>query len=436
MPRPSPGVAPPATEDLMEELRQLRAENARLRAQVEVEREERELLRFLVDSLPDFVSYVDRDLHYRFCNRRYAEIAGRAAERVVGMHASDVLGEEALRHIQPHVERALLGEWVQYEEHIDYRFGADQYVDVQYVPRFGPASEVQGFGVVVRNITAERKAQEALRENAANLENRVRERTEALRRSNEALERENEARKTAEQAVRQKGEQLRRLARSLIEAQEMERRNLSRELHDDIGQILTAVRAHASVIRNQHSSSDEVCPRSAQTIMDLSGHLYESVHRIMRRLRPRALDDLGLAAALQSCVDGAGLQASGIAGHASIGTGLEGVDETVAIAAYRLLQEALTNVVRHAAARNVWIRVVRRKLGRGSGPNARDLLRVSVEDDGRGLPEEGVQPQRLGLLGIEERIQGLGGDLVIRNRPAGGVVLRATIPVGKGEHDG
>lgn len=429
MQRPSPGVGPEAVDDLLEEVRQLREENARLRAELEVEREERRLLRFLVDALPDFVSYVDRDLHYRFCNRRYAEIAGRSAERVAGMHASEVLGEDALRHIQPHVERALGGELVQYEEYIDYRFGADQYVDVQYVPRLGPDSEVQGFGVVVRNITAERKAQEALRENAATLESRVHERTEALRRLNDALEQENEARKTAEQAVRQKREQLRRLARSLIEAQEMERRNLSRELHDDIGQILTAVRAHASVIRNQHSSSDEVCPRSAQTIMDLSGHLYESVHRIMRRLRPRALDDLGLAAALQSCIDSAGLQAAGIVARADIGTGLESVDETVAIAAYRLLQEALTNVVRHAGARNVWIRAVLKKLGKASDPDGRDLLEISVEDDGKGLPAKDVEPQRLGLLGIEERILGLGGDLVIQHRSAGGVVLRATIPI-------
>jgi PAS domain S-box-containing protein len=159
--RPFPGVAPPVTEELAAELRQLREENARLRTQLEGEREERKLLRFLVDSMPDFVSYVDGDLRYRFCNRRYAEIAGRAAERVAGMHASEMLGEEALRRIQPHVERVLRGELVQYEEYVDYRFGEDQYVDVQYVPRFGPDSGVLGFGVLVRNITARKKAEEA-----------------------------------------------------------------------------------------------------------------------------------------------------------------------------------------------------------------------------------------------------------------------------------
>jgi PAS domain S-box-containing protein len=145
------------TEDTAEELRRLREENARLRAQLEGEREERELLRFLVDSSPDFVSYVGRDLHYRVCNRRYAGIA----ERVTGMHVSEVLGEEAVQRIQPHVERVLRGELVQYEEYVHYRFGVDQYVDVHYTPRLGPDSEVLGFGVLVRNITARKKAEEA-----------------------------------------------------------------------------------------------------------------------------------------------------------------------------------------------------------------------------------------------------------------------------------
>ena len=166
-------VSPPqVTGDPAEELRHLREENARLRAALEGEREERELLRFLVDSLPDFMSYVDRDMHYRACNRRYAEIA----ERVTGVHVSEVLGEEALSNILPHVERALRGESVHYEEYVDYRFGDHQYVEVQYVPRFGPDSEVRGFGVLVRNITARKKAEEAAleqRDLLANLINAV-----------------------------------------------------------------------------------------------------------------------------------------------------------------------------------------------------------------------------------------------------------------------
>jgi two-component system, sensor histidine kinase and response regulator len=156
-----PASATQATEAPAEELRLLREENARLRAQLEEVQDEYSLLRFLVDSLPDFVSYVDRDLHYRFCNRHYAEITGRPAERMAGMHVSEVLGTEALVHIQPHVEQALRGEFVCYEDYVHYRFGENQYVDVRYVPRVGPDSEVRGFGVVVRNITAQKEAEEA-----------------------------------------------------------------------------------------------------------------------------------------------------------------------------------------------------------------------------------------------------------------------------------
>jgi glucose-6-phosphate-specific signal transduction histidine kinase len=275
-----------------------------------------------------------------------------------------------------------------------------------------------------------------LKENSAHLELQVRERTRALRGLNETLERENEARKTAEQEVRQKSEQLRLLTRRLMAAQETERRNLVRELHDDVGQALTAIRTHASVIRSQHASPDAVCPRSAQTIMDLSGQLYDSIHRIMRKLRPRALDDLGLAVALRSCIDGAGLEAAGIAVHASIGKGLERLDETVAIAVYRLLQEALTNVVRHAQARNVWIRVACKKRPKAPDASAREVLEISIEDDGGGLPEGTVPVQRLGLLGIEERVRSVGGDLVLGNRRSGGMFLRAVIPVAQGESDG
>ena len=279
-------------------------------------------------------------------------------------------------------------------------------------------------------------AYRALAEERSSLELRVRERTGALRGLNEALEQENEARKTAEQAVKQQSEQLRLLTRRLMAAQETERRNLVRELHDDVGQALTAVRTHASVIRNQHSSSEDVCPRSAQTIMDLSGQLYESIHRIMRQLRPRALDDLGLSVALQSCIDGAGLEAAGIAVDVRIGEGLERLDETAAIAVYRLLQEALTNVVRHADAKTVWIRVACKKRPKAPGASAREVLEISVEDDGRGFPEGGVPVQRLGLLGIEERVHSVGGDLVIGNRPSGGMFMRAVIPVAQGESDG
>ena len=268
----------------------------------------------------------------------------------------------------------------------------------------------------------------ALNEERASLEIRVQERTRQLTEINEELASENRAREGAEAALRRKGTQLRLLARRLMAAQEQERRGLAQELHDDMGQTLTALRTHAQLIRQQHASETEACVQSAKTILDLAGHLYDSTHRIMRRLRPRALDELGLAGALDSSIEAAGLEAMGIDVHRELYDDLEDLDDSVAITVYRLLQEALTNVARHAGARNVWIR-----LSRDSAPHdmavGGDILRLSVEDDGRGMPEPMLDKDRLGLLGAQERVEALGGRFSVEARAGGGVRLRAEIPL-------
>jgi two-component system, NarL family, sensor histidine kinase UhpB len=279
-----------------------------------------------------------------------------------------------------------------------------------------------------RSDNARRAIYQALNEERASLEIRVQERTRQLREINEELGCENRAREHAEVALQRKGAHLRLLARRLMDAQEQERRGLAQELHDDMGQTLTALRTHAQLIRQQHTSEAEACVRSAQTILDLAGHLYDSTHRIMRRLRPRALDELGLAGALNSSIEAAGLEEMGIDVHTELYDDLEDLDDAVEITVYRLLQEALTNVARHSGARNVWIR-----LSRGSGPRATavggDILSLSVEDDGRGMPEPTLDKDRLGLLGAQERVEALGGQFSVEARAGGGVRLRAEIPL-------
>ncbi|AHF00329.1 CHASE domain-containing protein [Thioalkalivibrio paradoxus] len=272
----------------------------------------------------------------------------------------------------------------------------------------------------------------ALREERASLEHRVQERTAELSEINTALERENRARQGAEDALRRKGMQLRLLARRLMDAQEQERRTLARELHDDIGQTLTALRTHAQLIRQQHRSPDHPCARSASTIFDLAGALYDSAHRIMRRLRPRALDELGPVEALQACIDAAGLEAMGIEVHTELRGQLEDLDDAVTVAVYRLLQEALTNVVRHADARSVRVEVARDAAGIPSlGYPEGDSLRLRVEDDGQGMPEQALDKDRLGLLGAQERVEALGGRFLVERSAAGGVLLRAEIPLNR-----
>ena len=271
----------------------------------------------------------------------------------------------------------------------------------------------------------------ALNEERASLEIRVEERTRQLSAINEELEQENRAREGAEAALKRKSAQLRLLARRLMEAQEQERRALAQELHDDLGQSLTVLRTHAQIIRQQHPSEDDACAKSATTILDLAGGLYDSTHRIMRGLRPRALDELGLAGALQSSIEAADLEDLGIEVHSHFCGDLEALDDAVAITVYRLLQEALTNVARHSGARNVWIRLERGSIRGGPEPGAGALLRLSVEDDGRGMPEPKLDKDRLGLLGAQERVEALGGEFSVETRGGGGVLLRAEIPLNR-----
>jgi len=282
-----------------------------------------------------------------------------------------------------------------------------------------------------RSDNARRAIYQALNEERASLEIRVQERTRQLTEINEELARENRARETAEAALQRKGAQLRLLARRLMDAQEQERRGLAQELHDDMGQTLTALRTHAQLIRQQHTSEAEACVRSAKTILDLAGHLYDSTHRIMRRLRPRALDELGLAGALSRSIEAAGLEEMGIVVHSELRDDVDDLDDAVAIAVYRLLQEALTNVARHAGARNVWIRYSREAGPRDTAVGG-DILSLSVEDDGRGMPEPVLDKDRLGLLGAQERVEALGGRFSVEARAGGGVRLSAEIPLNPG----
>lgn len=283
-----------------------------------------------------------------------------------------------------------------------------------------------------RSEQARAAAYRALDEERAGLELRVRERTRELSRINEELERENQARWEAEGALRRKSLQLRRLAHRLMEAQEQERRGLARELHDDMGQALTAIRTQAQLVRQQNPDPGHPSVRSAEAILDLAGHLYDSTHRIMRRLRPRALDDLGLADALQTSIDTANLAALGVEVHTDLEGNLEDLDDAVSITAYRLLQEALTNVARHAGARNVWIRLAAERSDVEAPSAAGDRLTLSVEDDGRGMAEATLDQDRLGLLGAQERVEALGGRFSVESSARGGVLLRAEIPLERG----
>src|SRR5688572_22046500 len=227
--------------------------------------------------------------------------------------------------------------------------------------------------------------------------------TERLR-AQEALERLN-------QELELSHERLRALSRRLLEVQEDERRRLARDLHDDIGQALTALK-----IQLESRARIDDCVETVR-------HTLERVRQLSLSLRPSQLDDLGLAAALRSHLDRQA-RVAGIAAHFDASDAPPDMGPETETACFRVAQEAINNVLRHAQARNLWVRLF------ASGGR----LALSVRDDGRGFELDSVRARAangasLGLVGMEERMALGGGSVELRSSPGQGTVLLATFPM-------
>jgi glucose-6-phosphate-specific signal transduction histidine kinase len=208
------------------------------------------------------------------------------------------------------------------------------------------------------------------------------------------------------------------LAHKHMTVQEEERRNLARELHDEMGQCLNAIKLDAVSIRNLAQGRDAEIAAGANAIVELSGHVYDVVRGIMQRLRPAALDALGLRDALADLVGQWSRRNARVQCRFESTGDLDGLGEPVNMTVYRLVQECLTNIVKHAGARTVTVAV-----DRGD-----DWLRVTVADDGRGM-DPNAKRAGLGLLGLRERVEGLCGRLELSSAPGSGLQVSAQLPV-------
>lgn len=213
------------------------------------------------------------------------------------------------------------------------------------------------------------------------------------------------------------------LARQLIAVQEEERHVLARELHDEMGQTLTAIGVTAAFLERNATRLDAAniveCAQDLRRDVRTSG---EQLRAMLKRLRPHGLDALGLASALRELVTSWQQRESGIEFSLEMPAELPVLDEATALVIYRVVQEGLTNVVRHSEARHCRIRI----------EVARNALYLSVEDDGKGLPEAGPA-RRGGLLGMAERLEMAGGSLHMENNATIGLHLQARLPMSQEE---
>lgn len=234
-----------------------------------------------------------------------------------------------------------------------------------------------------------------------------------------------QARLVAEAALRDTLTQNRRLAQQLITAQEQERHHLARELHDEMGQSCVAIRVNAQTL--MHETQQAKLPQAheaAASIAQTSDHLQAVVRGMLLRMRPQGLDELGLAASLEALAAQWATQYS-MPCDLAIQGDVSGLDVGCKIALYRAAQEALTNIVKHAQATQARLTL--------QGPEpavasvaAQTLLRV--EDDGRGM-QLAAPTRGLGLLGMRERVQALGGSLSLGASPLGGLCVTVSLPI-------
>lgn len=246
----------------------------------------------------------------------------------------------------------------------------------------------------------------------------------AWRRYREAR-RELGQRRIAESTLARTLEENRRLARRFMAVQEEERRSLARELHDELGQYLNAIKLDAVAIASH--AREPSSGRRAQSIVDSVDHVHGVVQALIRRFRPVALDELGLQAALEHCLDHWRRRLPGTVLRLVIRGDLARCGEPANLAIYRVVQEALTNVSRHARATRVGVRLER---CRAADPDA-DEVRLQVDDNGVGTDLH-VRRSGLGLVGMRERAEALGGGLHVDSAPGHGFSLRMTLPLAGG----
>jgi len=235
--------------------------------------------------------------------------------------------------------------------------------------------------------------------------------------------RDNTERKRAQQAAREL-EENRRLTQIIQARVEEERRSLARELHDELGQYVTAIKTIGASIANRAESTPEV-RSSARTIVSVAALIYGAMHGIISRLRPSALDNLGLSETLHDSIAAWRLRHPELKFQLEVSGSLDNLGETITITVYRIVQECLTNVVRHARAGNVKIAITRRPAEKGAG----DVLQLEICDDGKGTPAEATSEGHFGLLGMRERVQALNGSFRIDSAPDMGFRVTASLPL-------
>jgi PAS domain S-box-containing protein len=345
------------------------------RHSLDLERQVRERTREITSILkytPAVVYIRDADGRYTFINSRYEELFGIRNDEVRGKTVHDVFPKEFADRFRAGDRKVLSeGRACQLEESVPHGDGVHVYLSTKYpiLDEAGTTIAVCGISIDITEIKRAR-------------------------------------------------DQMRRLSDSILASQERERAAVSRELHDELGQVLTALHLDTVWLRERLKGTDGEASERTREMCGLIDRAIGEVRAMATRLRPGVLDNLGLVDALDWFIGDFEKRSNVTCNFRHFD--VPKVDDRIATSAYRIAQEALTNVARHSAASRVDVSLWAREA----------TLLLSIEDNGRGLDPRALAESRgLGVAGMRERAELIGGTLAVRSRPGGGTRVELTIPL-------
>ncbi len=336
-------------------------------------------MRIVTDNIPGMVGYWDHELRCRFANSAYLEWFGRTQEQMGGIQIRELLGDELFSKNEQYIRGALRGERQKFERTLVKCDGSISHTIAQYIPdREG--DRVRGFFVLVADVTELKRAEQLL----SDLNQRLSEMNEHL-----------------------------------LAAQEQERISIARDIHDDLGQTLTVLKLDLESIERRIPAD---CADLNETAFSMRRNLDQvsaKIQQIAANLRPPLLDNLGLTAAIEWQVNEL-RKRSGMEFFLMLNEEADNLDQKTSTVVMRIVQEALTNIVRHARATEVTISLCKREKN----------LFLEISDNGCGITADQLSsPKSYGVMGMSERAKSCRGELTITGDEGRGTKLCLTIPI-------
>jgi PAS domain S-box-containing protein len=385
-------------------------------------RESEERFRLLVEDVQEYAIFqLDAEGNVATWNAGAQRLKGYDSAEIIGHHFSIFYPQEEQLRNKPRdiLARATRHGQVEDEGWRVRKDGSRFWANVVVTALRDSNGNLLGFAKLTRDTTESRERAEALTKAKELLELRVEQRTAVLTRLNNEMRTEIADRQHAEEELRKSRDQLRALAARLQSVREEERTYIAREIHDELGQACTAIKMDLALISRKLTKRQTKLQAKVESSIQLVDSTIVTLRKIASELRPRTLDDLGLPAALEA-------QAQEFEGRTGIHCSVILPPEPLALdtdrstAIFRIFQESLTNVARHAHATRVEARLHREE----------DCIVFEIFDNGTGFdPELAKERKSLGLIGMQERAHLLNGELKAEGVPGRGTTIRLTVPL-------